>query len=335
VSPVPHRPDEFALIRALWAPLTRGFPDAYGLADDVAYVALTGGGVRAGEELVLKTDALVEGVHFLADDPAELVAQKLLRVNLSDLAAKGARPIVYLLTLMLPASLDYAWLERFAAGLAADQDEFGILLAGGDTVATPGPLALSLTAVGAVPAGARLLRAAAQAGDAVFVSGTIGDAALGLMALRGALAGLAPDAGSFLCERYRLPQPRLALGQRLRGLVHATMDISDGLIGDLAHIAEASGVAATIEAAAVPLSPAARTALAEDPRLIERVLAGGDDYELLFTAPPAQLDALLSLGRELGVPVTRVGTITSGSGVRALDPEGREIKLAHTGYRHA
>jgi len=334
VSPARHRLDEFALIRKLWAPLARGFPDAYGLADDVAYVALEGGGVRAGEELVLKCDALVEGVHFLPDDPAELVAQKLLRVNLSDLAAKGARPIVYLLTLMLPASLDDAWLERFAAGLAADQNEFGILLAGGDTVATPGPLALSLAVVGAIPAGRRLLRAAAKAGDAVFVSGTIGDAALGLMARSGTLAGVTAEEGRFLSERYRLPRPRLSLGQRLRGLVHATMDISDGLIGDLEHIAEASGVAATIEVGSVPLSPAARAALTRDARLIESVLAGGDDYELLFTAPPRHHDALLALGRELGVPVTRVGTIASGSGVRALDPEGREIKLARTGYRH-
>jgi len=334
LSRPPHRPDEFALIRRLWAPLARGFADAYGLADDVAYLAPGGGLLGAGEEVVLKTDAIVAGVHFLADDPAELVARKLLRVNLSDLAAKGARPLVYLLTLMLPESYDEAWLERFAAGLAADQGEFGIVLAGGDTVAMPGPLALSLTAVGAIPAGARLLRQDAKAGDAVFVSGTIGDAALGLLALRDGLAGVSAEERRFLSERYRLPRPRLALGERLRGLAHATMDISDGLIGDLEHIAAASGVSATIEAASVPLSPAARTALAADAGLIERVLAGGDDYELLFTAPPARGDALSALGRELGVPVTRVGSIREGEGVVALDAERRPIKLAHTGYRH-
>ena len=330
----PRRSDEFALIRRLWAPLARGFPDAYGLADDVAYLALEGGRLRAGEELVLKTDALVEGVHFLPDDPADLVARKLLRVNLSDLAAKGARPLVYLFTLMLPESVDEAWLERFAAGLAADQDEFGIVLAGGDTVATPGPLALSLAAVGAIPAGGRLLRENAKPGDAVFVSGTIGDAALGLLALRGRLGGIAPAEARFLSERYRLPQPRLALGQRLRGLAHAAMDISDGLIGDLEHIAAASHVSATIEAEAVPLSTAARAALSADAALLERVLAGGDDYELLFTAPPERAEALAALGRELGVPLTRVGNVKSGEGVEALDAERRPIRLARTGYRH-
>lgn len=175
-----ERPGEFELIANLFAPLTREFPGACGLEDDVAYLTLTDGLVQAGEELVLKTDALVSGVHFLADDPGDLVARKLLRVNLSDLAAKGARPIVYMLAAMLPDFLEYGWLQRFAQGLKADQDEFGIVLAGGDTDATPGPLALSLSVIGAIPEGQRLLRSAAQVGDAVFVSGTIGDGALGL-----------------------------------------------------------------------------------------------------------------------------------------------------------
>ena len=328
-KPGPSRPGEFELIARLFAPLSRGFPDAYGLTDDVAYVALEGGLVRAGEELVLKTDALVAGVHFLADDPGDLVARKLLRVNLSDLAAKGARPIVYTLAIMLPDSLEYAWLERFAEGLKADQDEFGIILAGGDTDATPGPLTLSLTVLGAIPASQRLLRSAAEAGDAVFVSGTIGDAALGLKAIRGELRGMAQSELDFLAERYRLPRPRLALEP-----AQATMDISDGLVGDLAHICEASGVAARVEAASVPLSRGARAALARDGSLIESVLAGGDDYELLFTAPPDAESALIELGRELALPLTRVGTIEGGHGVRVLDGAGREMALARTGYRH-
>ncbi len=329
-----HRPGEFELIARLFAPLARGFAGAYGLTDDVAYLALAGGLVRAGEELVLKTDALVAGVHFLTDDPAKLVAQKLLRVNLSDLAAKGARPLVYTLAMMLPAELDYGWLRRFAAGLAADQEEFGIRLAGGDTDATPGPLTLSLTAIGAIPAGKRLLRSAARRGDGIFVSGTIGDAALGLKAIRGELGALAAAARRFLAGRYRLPQPRLALGRRLYGLAHATMDISDGLVGDLQHICAASRVGAALEAAAVPLSPAARAALASDGGLVESVLAGGDDYELLFTAPPAAETALARLGRRLGLPLTRIGRIGRGAGVRVLDEAGREVKLARTGYRH-
>lgn len=328
------RPGEFELIARLFAPLARGFPGAYGLADDVAYLALTDGLVRAGEELVLKTDALVAGVHFLADDPADLVARKLLRVNLSDLAAKGARPLVYTLAVMLPATLDYAWLEGFARGLAADQAEFGIHLAGGDTDATPGPLTLSLTAVGAIPAGQRLLRSAAEPGDGVFVSGTVGDGALGLKAIRGELGGISPSQRASLAARYRLPQPRLQLGARLRGLVHAAMDISDGLVGDLQHICDASRVAARIEAGLVPLSGAARAALAHEPGLLESVLGGGDDYELLVTAPPEREKDLTSIGRELGVPLTRIGAIEKGAGVRVLGPGGGVIKIVQVGYRH-
>ena len=271
----PNRPGEFELIARLFAPLTRKFPGACGLEDDVAYLALTGGLVRTGEELVLKTDALVSGVHFLTDDPADLVARKLLRVNLSDLAANGARPLVYLLALMLPASLGYDWLEGFARGLQEDQDEFGIVLAGGDMDATPGPLALSLSAVGAIPAGQRLLRSAAKVGDLVFVSGTIGDGALGIAAISGRVTGAPQSDLDFLAGRYRLPLPRLALGQRLRGLVHATMDISDGLVGDLQHICETSHVGAQVEVDRIPLSNPARAALGNDPDLIESVLGGG------------------------------------------------------------
>jgi thiamine-monophosphate kinase len=330
----PTRPGEFELIAQLFAPLARGFEGACGLADDVAYLALQGGLVGADEELVLKTDALVAGVHFLSDDPADLVARKLLRVNLSDLAAKGARPLVYTLALIMPASIDYPWLERFAQGLQADQDEFGIALAGGDTDSTPGPLALSLTAIGAIPTGGRLLRSAANIGDGIFVSGSIGDGALGLKAIRGELAGVTQDHLTFLADRYRLPRPRLALGQGLRGLVHATMDISDGLVGDLQHICDASHVGAAIEVARVPLSAATRAAVDRQGGLIESVLGGGDDYELLFTAPRAQEAALLSLGHELGVPVTRIGTIESGSAVRIITADGREMQLSHRGFRH-
>ena len=330
----PERPGEFELIANLFAPLARGFPGACGLEDDVAYLALTDGLIQAGEELVLKTDAIVSGVHFLADDPGDLVARKLLRVNLSDLAAKGARPLVYMLAAMLPASLEYDWLQRFAQGLKADQDEFGIVLAGGDTDATPGPLALSLSVIGAIPAGQRLLRSAAKVGDAVFVSGTIGDGALGLAAIQGQLTGLPRSDSDFLADRYRLPRPRLALGKRLRGLVHATMDISDGLVGDLGHICDASHVGATIEIGRVPLSNAARAAISIAPSWIETVIGGGDDYELLFTAPPAYEDALTSLGSTIGVPVTRIGGIDSTRTVRVIGPDDREIVPTTTGYRH-
>jgi len=333
-TPPAKRPGEFELIDRLFAPLAAGFPGAYGLADDVAYLTLQGGLVGAGEELVLKTDALVSGVHFLPDDPADLVARKLIRVNLSDLAAKGARPLVYTLALILPATIDFAWLERFAAGLAADQAAFGVALAGGDTDSTPGPLALSLTILGAIPTGQRMLRGAAVVGDAVFVSGTIGDGALGLKAIRDELGSLAAADLAYLTQRYRLPEPRLALGQALRGLAHATMDISDGLVGDLQHICDASKVGAAIEAQRVPLSPPARAALDRDASLMASVLGGGDDYELLFTAPPAAEAALVAPRGQRGVGVTRIGTIEQGNEVRVLDAQGQPIRLAHPGYRH-
>ena len=329
-----ERPGEFELIARLFAPLARGFSGACGLEDDVAYLTLSNGLVHGGEELVLKTDAIVSGVHFLADDPADLIARKLLRVNLSDLAAKGARPIVYMLAAMAPASLDYAWLEQFAEGLRTDQDEFGIMLAGGDTDATPGPLTLSLSVIGAIPAGQRLLRSAARVGDAVFVLGTIGDGALGLAAIRGQLAGVSQDDLDFLADRYRLPQPRLALGKSLRGLAHATMDISDGLIGDLRHICDASHVRARIEIDRVPLSKAARATLMNAPTLIDTVIGGGDDYELLFTAPASCADELNSLGREAGVPIVRIGGIDSGEGVSVFSPDGLELVPTKVGYRH-
>lgn len=332
--PEPTRPGEFELIARLFAPLAADWPGAYGLADDVAYLPLDGDLVAAGEELVIKSDAIVAGIHFLPDDPPELVARKLLRVNLSDLAAKGARPLVYTLTIMLPASIDFAWLARFAEGLGADQRTFALHLAGGDTDATPGPLALAVTMLGAVPAGRRLLRAGARPGDAVFVSGTIGDGALGLKAIRGELGALGADALAALAARYRLPEPRLALGARLRGLAHASMDISDGLVGDLGHICRVSRVGAVLEAARVPLSEAAKAALARDPLLIETVLSGGDDYELLFTAAPEAEAELVILGRQLGVPVACIGRIVAGQGVQALDQTGRPVKLARTGFRH-
>jgi thiamine-monophosphate kinase len=328
------RPGEFELIAGLFAPLARGFPGACGLEDDVAYLALTDGLVQAGEELVLKTDALIAGVHFLEDDPGDLVGRKLLRVNLSDLAAKGAPPIVYMLAAMLPASLEYGWLQRFAQGLEADQNEFAIVLAGGDTDATPGPLTLSLSVIGAIPAGQRLLRSAAKVGDAVFVSGTIGDGALGVAAILGQLTDVPPGDADFLADRYRLPRPRLELGRHLRGLVHATMDISDGLVGDLQHICDASQVGGTIEIGRLPLSDAARAVITKAPTWIETVIGGGDDYELLFTAPPSHQEALTSLGRNIGVAITRIGSIDGSKGVRVLGTDGQEIVPRKIGYRH-
>jgi thiamine-monophosphate kinase len=283
---------------------------------------------------VVTTDALVEGVHFRAEDAPDLIARKALRVNLSDLAAKGARPFAYTLASVLPRRVDEAWLEAFARGLAADQEEFKVALIGGDSTATPGPITLSITALGRVASGQALLRSAARAGDLVFVSGSIGDAALGLAALMGELAGLAADAARALAERYWLPQPRPALGQALVGTAHAAIDVSDGLIADLGHIAETSGVAAEILADQLPLSQAAAAALALDPRLIERILTGGDDYEILFTAPADSQPRIDRIAAETGTKVSRIGRIAAGRGVTAIDGNGRPILLERTGYRH-
>jgi thiamine-monophosphate kinase len=316
-----RRPGEFELIARYFRPLAAGREGALGLADDAALID-----IPAGRRLVVTADALVAGVHFFPEDPPGLISRKMLRQNLSDLAAMGAAPLAYVMTCCFPATIDEAWLAGFAAGLAADQREFDIALMGGDTTATPGPLTLSLTAFGTVVTGRELRRSTARAGDLVAVSGTIGDAALGLAVIRGRIP--AGEGTSALVERQRLPQPRLALGQRLVGLATACMDVSDGLAGDLAHICEASGLGAVVEAARVPLSPPARKILAQDPQWLTTVLTGGEDYELLFTLPPARESELA------GLPVTVIGRMEAGSGVKVLDGGGHPLDLGAGGYRH-
>jgi thiamine-monophosphate kinase len=318
---------EFERIARFFAPLAG--PGALGLRDDAALID-----GPPGRQLVLTVDAIVAGVDYLPDDPPGLVARKLLRVNLSDLAAKGGTPLGYLLTTVLPAECGEGWLADFSAGLAADQAEFSIVLLGGDTSGTPGPATLSVTAIGTVAAGQAILRRGALPGDLVYVSGTIGDAALGLRALRGDLAGLDDGARAFLADRYHLPRPRLALGQGLGGIAHAMVDVSDGLVADLGHICAVSGVAAVLEAGCVPLSPSAQAALTGDPGLLSLVLAGGDDYELVFAASPAAEPAIAALARALALPIARIGRIAAGSGVQVVDETGRVIELAATGYRH-
>lgn len=315
-------PAEFGLIARHFAPLAG--KGGLGLGDDAALLD-----PPPGRTLVLAADAMVAGVHFLADDPPETLGRKLLRVNLSDLAAMGAAPIAYLMTTAFPRDVTQDWIAGFAAGLAADQAEFGIELLGGDTVATDGPATFSLTIIGHVAPGAALRRVGARVGDDVWVSGTIGDGALGLLALTGRL-----PADQHLASRYRLPQPRVALGLRLAGLARAAMDVSDGLAQDLGHLARAAGCGAVIEAAAVPLSGPARAALAADPALLPLILTGGDDYELLFAADPADQARVRSASTESGVQVTRIGTFTAGQGVRVRDSVGHDVPLAASGWSH-
>jgi thiamine-monophosphate kinase len=315
-------PAEFALIARHFAPLAG--PAALGLADDAALLDLP-----PGRQLVMAADAMVAGVHFLPDDPPGTIGRKLLRVNLSDLAAMGARPFGYLMTCGFAQGTGDDWIAAFAAGLAEDQKAFGITLLGGDTVVTPGPATFSLTILGTVAPGAALRRAGARLGDDVWVSGTIGDGALGLLALTGRLP---PDA--VLAERYRLPHPRLALGEALSGTAHAAMDVSDGLAQDLGHLARAAGCGAEIHADAVPLSDAARRALSADPALLPRILGGGDDYELLFAADPADAPRVLSAAAAARTPVTRIGCFLEGEGVSVLNAAGHPVVLSKAGYSH-
>jgi len=319
--------DEFERIARFFAPLAA--PGGLNLADDAALIP-----GPAGRDYVLTADAMIEGVHYLPDDPPGAVAQKLLRVNLSDLAAKGAAPLGYLLTTALPPSHDESWLEAFSRGLASDQKRFGIRLYGGDSTATPGPATLAVTAFGTVKQGGAILRKGAKPGDLVFVSGTLGDAALGLATLKGGLAGLEPASRDLLIRRYRLPEPRLNLGRALIGLAHACADISDGLVADLGHVCTASGVGAVIEAARLPLSAAARSIIARSPGRIRAALTHGDDYEIVFAAPSHASGRVAAAARAAGVRVTAVGRIVAGRGVRVLDAKGRRLRLSRVGYRH-
>lgn len=316
--------DEFALIHRVFKPLAAGFSGSLNLTDDAAIVE-----PPAGTKLVISKDALVSGVHFFGQEDAALIARKLLRANLSDIAAMGARPLCYFLGLSLPQDMSSAWVERFGEGLAQDQEAYHFPLAGGDTTRTPGPLTLSITAVGYVTIGQALRRSRAQAGDALYVSGTIGDAALGLRVMRGELT---EDA--HLRERYLLPQPRVELGARLHGIVSSCMDISDGLAQDLGHICAASNVAAVLEAHRVPLSPSAARIVESQPQHLHTILSGGDDYELLFTVPSAQEAALKEAAKAAHTPVTRIGHIAQGSGVKVLDAQGSPIALKRGGFNH-
>ncbi|MFH5923795.1 thiamine-phosphate kinase [Roseomonas xinghualingensis] len=318
-------PPEFALIARHFRRLAG--EGALDLSDDAAILA-----PPAGRELVLAADALVEGVHYLSEDPPETIGRKLLRVNLSDLAAMGAEPLAYLMTTALPHGTSPEWLEEFTAGLAADQREFGLHVLGGDTVSVPGPACLSLTIIGTVPPGAALRRAGARPGDDLWVSGTIGDGALGLAVLQG--RGPADPEG-YLARRYRLPEPRLALGAALRGLARATMDVSDGLAQDLAHLCRAGGLGAVLELAALPLSAPAAALAAKDPSWLSRLASGGDDYELLFAADPADADRVKAAASAAGTPVTRIGHFVSGEAeVTVLNQDRKAVDLQRGGWSH-
>jgi thiamine-monophosphate kinase len=317
-----RRSGEFELIARHFAPLARGFSGALGLKSDNAFIS-----ADARHDLVVKTDTIVAGVHYLAGEKPGLVARRALRVCLSDLAAGGATPFVYQVSLSLARGWTERWVAGFARGLAADQRRYRIALSGGDTTQSPGPTTITVTAFGKVPRGQGLGRAGARSGDELWVSGTIGDAALGLLAAQGELGSAALE------QRYRLPLPRVALGPRLIGLAHATADVSDGLLADAGHIAEASGLAVTIEREHVPLSAAAKQVLQRRPALWRQVLSGGDDYELLIAVSRRASAALRTAARACGIKVTRVGAFSKGRGVR-LTVSGQPARAPRQGYTH-
>jgi len=320
----PSEVDEFDLIARLFRPLTDGAPEALNLLDDAAVLPS-----RPGFDLVVSKDMIVEGVHFLASDPLDLVARKLLRVNLSDLAAKGAEPYAYFLAVSWPARCGWAEREAFAAGLRMDQDAFGITLLGGDTTSTPGPLTASATVLGWVASGGAVLRSGARPDDVVLVSGVVGDGWLGLKA---ALGDIAADGA---LQRYRLPEPRLALRQALSA-AHACADVSDGLIADAGRIGITSGLGIEIDLDRLPLSPDGLRFVGEAADKASALVAlatGGDDYELVCTAAAERAGALIEAAAAAGIAMTVVGRVTIEQGVRVYH-EGREVAVSRQGYRH-
>lgn len=323
-------PGEFDLIARHLAPLAKAEKGAFGLQDDAALLI-----PRPGHGLVVTTDTIVERVHFLQGDPPESVARKALRVNLSDLAAKSARPRWYLMSTSWPAWVDEPWIEAFASGLAQDQAQFGIRLVGGDTTRTPGPLSVSITAIGQARGRKMIRRAGARAGDDVWVTGTIGDASLGLQVARGGLPQLGRDHRAAVLDRYRVPQPRVSVGIGLALVASAAIDVSDGLCADLGHVAVTSGVSIELRLPDVPLSIAAEKAVMAGSATREELLAGGDDYEIAFTAPPLAHTRILSLGRRLGVRMTCIGSCSHAPpGVIVTDGQGEVVPVPEAGFTH-
>jgi len=316
---------EDRLIARYFKPLAK-HPGAFDFSDDAAAIT-----PPARHDLVLKTDGLIAGVHFFTDDPAEGVGRKALRVNLSDLAAKGAAPLGFLLAIALPKDFSEHWLADFVRGLGEDADAYACPLLGGDTDSTPGPISISVAAFGTVPTGTMVRRSGARPGDHVFVSGAIGDAALGLRVRRGELA----DTTGHLVSRYRVPQPRTTLAEPLRAHASAAMDVSDGLVSDLGKLCRASNVSADLEVARVPRSEAAEAALGSDCELIKPILTGGEDYEILCTIPPNRIASFESAAANVGVPVTDIGRIVGGDPPpRFLNPEGQPLTFLRGGYSH-
>ena len=323
--------EEFDLIERYFRPLASNMSASLNLEDDAGILS-----APEKRAYVLATDTLVASVHYLPDDPPEQIAQKALRVNLSDLAAMGATPFGYLLNLAVAETVTESWIAQFAEGLAADQVEYGVGLIGGDTTRSSSGTVITITAVGTVPHGQALRRRGASAGDHVVVSGTVGDAALGLMAAQGHLNMDVGSDSTYLIERYRWPLPRITLGKALlgQGLASAAIDISDGLVADLGHVCTASKVGMAVELAAVPLSTEVQRYVERDMTILHKALTGGDDYELAFTVPPAQIGEVAALARSLDLPLTRIGYVTEGCEPIVRDSENTPLSFTQRGWSH-
>lgn len=331
-----HSGGEFDIIAKYFRPLSKGSDGALGLLDDAAILD-----VPDGQSLIVTTDAVVAGVHFLESLSPEDIAHKVVGVNLSDLAAMGAIPKAVFLAAQFTSDLSTDWISAFANGLQSALKPSGAVLMGGDTVSTPGPMAFTITALGHAPKGRALHRANAKPGDVVFTTGTIGDGALGLAMLLGEVKDLSSEHAAHLARRYARPEPRWTLGAELlkTGLTVAAVDVSDGLVADIRHICEASNVDAVIEAEQVPVSEAARAVLEMKPELFNTVLTGGDDYELVFTAPQDSVADIESMGEAQGLQITAIGRIeepgTLGQGrIAVVDAHGIPLELGAGGYQH-
>lgn len=322
--------NEAELIATYLAPLSG--PGGLGLADDCALIAADG-----GHDLVVTTDPIISGVHFFPDEAPRDVAWKALAVNVSDLVAKGAEPVAYTLTLALPEAPTHKWMKDFALGLGEAQAAFGCRLIGGDTDRTPGALSAGITAFGRVPAGGMVKRLTARPGDHVFVTGTIGDSALGLALRRGSGAFadlLSKDERDRLIGRYLRPAPGLKIIPLLRAHATAALDISDGLVQDAGKLAKGADAALALHFAQVPLSVGVRTIAAQSTEARCAIVSGGDDYEVLFAVPPDRAGTLSKAAAQLGVAVTEIGVLTEGEGVTVFDVDGRIMPLARGGYDH-
>lgn len=309
---------EFDIIAKYFSPLAGKY--ALGLTDDAAVIT-----PRPGYDMVVTKDALASGTHFFANDTAVDIARKLIRVNVSDLAAMGAKPVAYFLALVLPKNTSESWISDFTSGIQADIEEFGGSLSGGDTVTHDGGVVASLTAIGEVKSGKAITRAGAKTGDGIFVSGTIGDSYIGLQILQKKLTARSKDEEAYFKSRYHIPQPRLELGKNLQGIATSCIDISDGLVADLSHICECSSAGAIIDIDKIPISYGFTKT--------EELITAGDDYELLFTAPCDKEGEIRKLSEKLSLPVSKIGVVTEGSSVTVMRGD-EEVKLENKGYSH-